>query len=162
MNVHERNGDVLKISTLADFCGTRWNNNALMIPVPEGRQYLMPVALMMGLYRKHSGAHGVRVIGAPEGLNVAASRTGDRLFLHVVNARRRRPVEARFAAQGMDIRAGRVSWFALEPELEIIDYRPDQQVPREKTLDPGAPWEFPAASVSAVELDMGPAELGRT
>jgi hypothetical protein len=59
MNVHERNGDVLKISTLADFCGTRWNNNALMIPVPEGRPYLMPVALMMGLYRKHVGTQGI-------------------------------------------------------------------------------------------------------
>ncbi|HLA40266.1 MAG TPA: alpha-L-arabinofuranosidase, partial [Candidatus Glassbacteria bacterium] len=26
LNVHERHGDVLKIATLADFCGTRWQN----------------------------------------------------------------------------------------------------------------------------------------
>jgi len=157
MNVHERNGDVLKISTLADFCGTRWNNNALMIPVPEGRPYLMPVALMMGLYRKHVGTHGVRLVGGPEGLDVAASRTGDRLFLHVVNTQRRRPVEARFAAQGLRIKTGRASWFALEPELEIIEYRKDQQVPQERALDLRTAWEFPAASVSAVELDVEPA-----
>lgn len=36
MNLHERNGDVLKIATMADFCGTRWQVNALMIPVPTG------------------------------------------------------------------------------------------------------------------------------
>jgi hypothetical protein len=147
---------VLKISTLADFCGTRWNNNALMIPVPEGRPYLMPVALMMQLYRKHAGTHGVRVIGAPEGLDVAASMTGGRLFLHIVNTHRRRPVEARFEVPGQRIKAGRVFWHALEPELEIIDYRQDQQVPQEKSLDVGRPWEFPGASVSAVELDLEP------
>jgi alpha-L-arabinofuranosidase len=157
MNVHERNGDVLKVSTLADFCGTRWNNNALMIPVPEGRPHLMPVAMMMGLYRKHVGTHGVRVVGEPEGLDVAASRTGDRLFLHVVNTQRRQPVKVRFAVPGMRIKTGRVSWFALEPELEIIDYRKEQQVPKEKALDLLTAWEFPAASVSAVELEIEPA-----
>jgi hypothetical protein len=156
MNVHERNGDVLKISTLADFCGTRWNNNALMIPVPEGRPYLMPVALMMGLYRKHVGTQGVRVVAGPEGLDIAASRKGDRFFLHVVNTHRRRSAGARFAVPGRSIRAGRVFWHALEPELEIIDYREDEQVPRKKDLDHRAPWEFPAASVSAVELDIEP------
>jgi alpha-N-arabinofuranosidase len=156
MNVHERNGDLLKISTLADFCGTRWNNNALMIPVPEGRPYLMPVALMMGLYRKHVGSHGVRVGSGPEGLDIAASRKGDRFFLHVVNTHRRRSAGARFAVAGLTIKAGRVFWHALEPELEIIDYREDEQVPKEKILDLGTSWEFPAASVSAVELDIEP------
>ena len=36
LNVHERHGDILKIATLADFAGTRWTNNAIMIPVPGG------------------------------------------------------------------------------------------------------------------------------
>jgi len=156
MNVHERNGDVLKISTLADFCGTRWNNNALMIPVPEGRPYLMPVALMMGLYRKYVGTQGVRVVGGPLGLDVAASRTGERIFLHIVNTQRRRPIAVHFAVSSQRIKAGRVSWFALEPEVEIIGYREDQQVPMEKSLDLQTRWEFPAASVSAVELDVEP------
>ena len=34
LNVHERNGDILKIATLADFCGTRWMNNAIIDPHP--------------------------------------------------------------------------------------------------------------------------------
>ena len=36
LNNHQRHGDVLKIATAADFCGTRWQNNAVMIPVPKG------------------------------------------------------------------------------------------------------------------------------
>lgn len=111
-----------------------------MIPVPEGRPYLMPVALMMGLYRKHVGRHGVRVIGGPDGLDVAASRAGDRLFLHIVNTQRRRTVSARIETQGFRIRAGRVFWHALEPELEIIDYREEQQLPKEKPLDLRTFW----------------------
>jgi hypothetical protein len=35
----------LKIATLADFCGTRWQVNAVMIPTPGGKSYMMPVAL---------------------------------------------------------------------------------------------------------------------
>ena len=32
LNNHERHGDVLKIANLADYCGTRWQTNAVMIP----------------------------------------------------------------------------------------------------------------------------------
>ena len=39
LNVHERYGDKLKIATAADFCGTRWQVNAVMIPVPGGRSF---------------------------------------------------------------------------------------------------------------------------
>src|SRR5438876_513419 len=45
LNNHQRHGDVLKIATAADFCGTRWQNNAVIIPTPKGnnRAYLQPV-----------------------------------------------------------------------------------------------------------------------
>ena len=61
LNNHQRHGDVLKIATAADFCGTRWQNNAVMIPVPKGnnRAYLQPVARVMQLYRHHIGSHAV-------------------------------------------------------------------------------------------------------
>jgi murein DD-endopeptidase MepM/ murein hydrolase activator NlpD len=65
LNVHERNGDLLKIATLADFCGTRWQNNAIMIPVPTGKSYMMPVAMVMSLYRRHSGREAIEVTGTP-------------------------------------------------------------------------------------------------
>ena len=47
-----------------------------MIPVPGGRSFLMPVAMMMSLYRRHTGTKNIAVVRAPDGLDVAASRTG--------------------------------------------------------------------------------------
>jgi hypothetical protein len=154
LNVHERNGDILKIATLADFCGTRWQNNAVMIPVPGGKSFLMPVALVMRLYRRHGGDRAVSVREAPEGLDVAASRTGDRVYLHVVNTNRTQPVASSFRIEGREIAKGRVHWYALDPELEIFEYRPEHTFPREADVEEPWTWTFPAASVSAVELTL--------
>jgi alpha-L-arabinofuranosidase len=157
MNVHERNGDVFKIATLADFCGTRWQNNAIMIPVPGGRSFMMPVAMAMSLYRKHAGAKSVKVTRSPDGLDVAASRTGDKVFLHVVNTRRTRSVKARFSVEGMTMARGRSFCFALDPEFEVFEYRDEHTFPKESALEPNQAWVFPPASVSAVEIDVRPA-----
>jgi alpha-N-arabinofuranosidase len=156
LNVHERNGDLLKIATLADFCGTRWQNNAVMIPVPAGRSFMMPVAMVMSLYRRHSGREAVEVVVGPEDLDVTASRTADRLFLHVVNTRRTRSVKSVFQVAGRKITGGRVYWFDPPPEFEVFEYRPECTFPKESRVDAGLAWTFPAASVSAVELTMEP------
>jgi hypothetical protein len=140
LNVHERNGDLLKIATLADFCGTRWQNNAIMVPVPGGKSFMMPVAMVMSLYRKHTGTQAVEVTAAPDGLDVTASRAGDRVFLHVVNTRRTQSVQSTF-----------------HPEFEVFEYAPECTFPQESALSPPAAWTFPAASVSAVELMTEPA-----
>ena len=55
LNVHTRHGDVLKIATAADFCGTRWQVNAVIIPTPGGKSYLMPVARVMASTAAMSG-----------------------------------------------------------------------------------------------------------
>ena len=157
LNVHERNGDVLKIATLADFCGTRWQNNAVMIPVPGGKPFMMPVAMVMSLYRKHTGSHSVAIQNAPDDLDVVASRTGDRVFLHVVNTNRTKSVSSSFNISGREITGGRAYWFALEPEFEIFQYAPEHTFPQEKELETGSTWTFPAASVSAIELVAQPA-----
>jgi hypothetical protein len=153
LNVHERHGDALKIATLADFCGTRWQVNALMIPVPDGRSYLMPVGLVMALYRKHSGQKLCAVARAPEGLDVTASRTGNRLFLHVVNTQRTRSVTATLGAGRLAVRSGRVFTLAADPEAEIIETDPDVVRLSEAALPADRRWSFPAASVTAVELE---------
>jgi len=157
LNVHERHGDVLKIATLADFCGTRWQVNALMIPVPGGRSYLMPVGLVMALYRKHSGQNACTVVEAPDGLDVTASRTGSRLFLHVVNTHRSRSVSARITANRQALRRGTVFALAADPEVEIIETDPDVVRLAEGVLPPDGTWTFPAASVTAVELEIADA-----
>src|SRR4051812_31358678 len=160
LNNHQRHGDVLKIATAADFCGTRWQNNAVMIPVPRGNTpaYLQPVARVMRLYRRHSGSHAIRVAGAPDALDVVASRRDDTVFLHVANTLRTRAVRAVLQVQGHGIRGGRVFEISGETTGEL-SYLNSAQVMNttERVLATGASWEFPAASVSAVELELSPA-----
>ena len=161
LNVHERNGDLLKIATLADFCGTRWQVNAVMIPTPRGKSYLMPVARVMGLYGKHRGRKAADVTAVPRGLDVTASRTGSRVFLHVVNTDRTRSVTARLAVDGMRITSGRVFEIAADPEFEVAEDSADALAPIERILPRSRGWTFPAASVSAVELSVVKPREGR-
>ncbi len=154
LNVNERHGDVLKIATLADFCGTRWQVNAIMIPVPRGQSYMMPVALVMALYRHHTGRNAVGVNSWPDDLDVTASRTADRIYLHVVNTSRTRSVTARLLVNGTNITSGRIYEMAGDPEYEVIQTDPHRVKVVEKSLPPHGRWSFPPASVSAVELDI--------
>jgi alpha-L-arabinofuranosidase len=157
LNNHQRHGDMLKIATAADFCGTRWQNNAVIIPVPknQGRAYLQPVARVMQLYRHHLGSHAIEVKRTPDGLDIAGSRSGDTLYLHVVNTQRTRSVKAGFQIEGRQIQSGRVFEMADDPMVEVT-YLNSAEVMRvaEKTLGDVARWEFPAASVSVVELKL--------
>lgn len=157
-NVHERHGDRLKIATLADFCGTRWQVNAIMIPVPGGKAFMMPVARVMCLYRHHTGEAAVGVTRCPNNLDVTASRTGDRLYLHVVNTERTRSVDVELGVEATRVASGRVFTLAADPEFEVFEHQPEVLEPVEQALPASGRWTFPAASVSAVELDLGHAE----
>ena len=154
LNVQARHADILGISTLADFCGTRWQTNALMIPVPRGQAFMMPVAGVMNLPRHHVGERAAVVEGVPVSLDVTASRTDKRIFLHVVNTERSRSISARLAVSGMKIAAGRLFTHATEPEFEVMEDTPGVLEPVEQTLAEGGRWTFPAASVTAIELDL--------
>jgi alpha-N-arabinofuranosidase len=159
LNNHQRHGDVLKIATAADFCGTRWQNNAVMIPVPKGnnRAYRQPVARVMGLYRHHIGSHALKVNGAPSSLDVVASRRGDTVFLHVANTLRTGAVSATLQVEGHSIQSARVFEITADT-TEELSYLNSSDVMKttERVLTTGGPWEFPPASVSAVELQLAP------
>lgn len=154
LNIQERNGDILKIATLADFCGTRWMVNALMIEQPGKKAYLMPVGRVMGLYAKHVGKHGVAASAPPE-LDVAASRTGGRVYLHVVNTSMDQCHTARFDVGGAAPSGGKAYVLAQDPRWEIMLGNRDGLKVEEQPVADGA-FTFPAASVTAVELDFGP------
>lgn len=151
LNVHARNGDLLKIATLADFSGTRWMVNAVM--TPPGFSYLMPVAHVMALFRKHLGEKSVDVTNSPCGLDITASRTGDKVFLHVVNTGRTSPVRTKLAVDGYKISGGKIFQIAADPMYEVMDSA-EILKPSEHTVPASGTWIFPAASVSAVELDL--------
>jgi hypothetical protein len=158
LNIHQRHGDVLKIATAADFCGTRWQNNAVIIPTPKSnnRAYLQPVARVMQLYRHHIGSHAIKVDGVPDGLDVVASRRDGTVYLHVVNTQRTRAVAASIQIGRNPPRNGRVFEITADPaeELSYLNSA-DQMKTVEKPFAAGGAWEFPAASVSAMELTIG-------
>ena len=159
LNNHQRHGDVLKIATAADFCGTRWQNNAVIIPTPKGnnRAYLQPVARVMRLYRHHIGSHAIGAGSQPDGLDLVASRRGDTVYLHVANIRRTRAVTTTIQIAGHVIRGGRVFEISADPAVEV-SYLNDADVMKtvEKPFAVDGVWEFPAASVSALELQIEP------
>jgi len=157
MNIYQRHGDRVSICTGADFCGTRWTVNAVKVQVPRGISYLMPVASIMRLFKKHNGKHGIGTLSCPADLDVAASRSDTAVYLHVVNLNYRKPVQTTFAVRGKEIAGVRVFEIAPENPRQSVDQdRPDVFAPKEKVLPPGRTWtwNFPAASVSAVELQL--------
>ena len=114
---------------------------------------MMPVAIVMSLYRHHTGKKAVDVSTVPDGLDVTASRSSDRIFLHVVNTSRERSKTAKLVINNMKIRTGSIFELAANPEFEVIQTQSDHIVPVKKDLPKNGMWTFPPASVSAVELD---------
>ena len=157
MNIYQRHGARVKIATAADFNGNRWSNMAVMLPEPHGHSFLMPVASIARLFHKHNGTHGIDVKSSPPGLDVAASRAGDKIYLHIASAEYRRPVSATLAVAGMRIVGGRTYQIAPENLRQAVNQdQPDVFAPREIAVagGPAPECRFPAGSVSVVELDV--------
>ena len=125
-------------------------------PPGRGKAFLMPVVRAMSLCRHHFGKEFVLVPAHPDGLDVTASRTADKVFLHVVNTQRSRSVKAILDVTEMRISSGEVLEIAVQPEMEITRFTPRALQPTKKPLPSGDTWEFPPASVSAIELNCEP------
>ncbi|UCE43361.1 MAG: twin-arginine translocation signal domain-containing protein [Candidatus Aminicenantes bacterium] len=157
MNTYLRHGDRVKICTGADFCGTRWTVNTVMMPVPRGKSFLLPIGSIMRLFKRNIGRSGITIGSCPTGLDIAASRSEDKIFLHVLNMNYNDSVQASFSVDGATITGGKVHEIAPEsPRSYVNQNRPDVFDPEVKNLQPGRPkeWTFPATSVSVVELDI--------
>lgn len=156
MNIYQRHGRLVRMATGADFEGTRWTVNAVMLQVPGRISYLMPAGSIARLFKRHNGKQAVAAKSAPSELDIAASRSENRVFLHVVNLSYSRTVRAALAVEGRRIAGGRVFEIAPEDPREYVNVdQPEVFTPREKPIPPGAPaWSFPRTSVSAVELEL--------
>jgi hypothetical protein len=155
MNIYQRHGKYVRIATAADFQGNRWTVTALMLQTPRGISYFTPAGSVMRLFKRHDGRQGVAVQSAPPSLDIAASRDGNRYYLHVANTDYRRPVEGRLSVDGLTITGGRVYEIAPSDLRQYVNQdQPDIFRPRESTLPGPSPvWRFPAGSVSAIEID---------
>jgi alpha-L-arabinofuranosidase len=152
LNIHERHGDLLKIANIADFCGTRWQTNAIMLTGVNGKPFMMPVAKVMALYRKHAGRSFVGVSNVPQDLDITASRTDNTIYLHIVNTDRTRARSLNLAVDGFTLRGGKAFTIAAEPEFEIMSSANDPMLVRESNLPATEPISLPPASVSALEI----------
>ena len=153
LNLYQRHGDLLKIANLGDFCGTRWQTNVIMLPTPGGKSYLMPLGKVTALYRKHTGQNFVRVKNnnAPD-LDITASRTGNKFFLHVVNTSRTRDQKCGLSIEGFAVQSAKVYEMTGDLAREIMAADDDPMTLSEKEITPNEPHVFPAASVTVVEM----------
>lgn len=159
MNIYQRHGAMVKISTAADFSGTRWTTNAVIIQVPRGISYLLPAGSVMRLFKKYHGTHALAVQSAPAELDIAASRSDDEIMLHVANLSYARAVEAGIEVEGRSIEECRIILVAPPDLRQSVDEdNPQIFQPVELTLPQRLPvtFRFPAGSVSAVVLKLEP------
>jgi hypothetical protein len=155
MNLYQRHGTRVKIATTADFNGTRWTTNALIHQMPAGVSYLLPAGAVARLFKRHNGTQGVSVKSSPAALDIAASRAGDTIFLHVANLNYNRATEATLAVKGMVVTGGRVLEIAPEnPRQEISPLNPEVFKPTERALPQAevVKHRFAARSITVVEL----------
>lgn len=153
LNLYERNGDRLKIAITCDFIGTRWMCNGVLIPGFPGQTFMLPVTHIHALYGKHKGKKGIKVTNAPNALDISASRTGKKIFLHVVNTNRTESVKVVFGVDGMNVKEGTVWSISKPSEYEIFSKKTSEACdPVKNALPESGAWTFPGASVTAIEL----------
>ncbi len=158
-HVYQRYADIVKIGTMADFCGNRWQNNAVMIPTPawDGPAYLQPVGQVMRLYRHHIGKYStdVSVSDAAAMVDAASSisEDGKTLCLHLANLSRTKAQDLLLETPDGTVREWKAYVIAADPEREITMLEPDLFAPEERA-GTGPAFTLPAAGVAAVEIPL--------
>ena len=125
----------------------------------------MPVGVIMQFFKDHSGPHGLQVTPAVGSLELSASRSDSRVYLHVVNTDLHRSEALDLALDQTVIRSARVFEIAPGDVAAYVDHeRPNPFTPVERSVevkDNRVSWTFPAASVSVLELDIATDAIGQ-
>ncbi len=153
-NVLMRNSDILDIATLADFFGTSWQVNAILMPnaTPYGIPYLQPVGAVMRLFRRHQGERALEVsyTGA---VDAVASATDNRIYLHIANTDMHAHQTLKLDVSGRTVTSARMYCIAADAETEITPDRADCFAVRETVID-GDTVILPPAAAAAIEIDL--------
>jgi alpha-L-arabinofuranosidase len=153
MNAYLRHGDRIRICTGADFNGSRWTVNAVMMPQPGGASFLMPIGHLMKWFNREKGTHGISVQNCPKELDIAATIDDNTVYLHVLNTSFTNSLSSNIKIKDKTITGGKVLEMAPEDRMVHIDQtRPRLFEPVEKTWS--QKWSFPPASVSIVKLNI--------
>jgi hypothetical protein len=125
------------------------------IPVPSGKSFLLPIGAVMRLYKKYGGDQGIQVKEAPSDLDIAGTRRGDAVCLHILNTNYTRSVKTEIQIDDAEIQGCRVYEIAPDDPRAYVDRdRRDTFDPTEREVGVDLPVSltFPPASVSVVEL----------
>ncbi|OQA82344.1 MAG: hypothetical protein BWY31_03220 [Lentisphaerae bacterium ADurb.Bin242] len=104
----------------------------------------------MALYAAHIGRDAVHV-SAPNGIDAAASRTEDKLFLHLVNLDRTAAKRTHFQIPGFSETPERILEISAASETEITEMTPELFAPHE-VLSTDGTYTLPGAGVSVIEF----------
>ena len=136
--------------------GNRWQNNAIMLPTPmwtpDSRAYFLPAGTIMGLYSRHIGRQAVPA-DAPDGVDAAASRTDNTVYLHLVNLDRTQSKTIDFTVDGAAKTPSRILEISAVPTDTVCDTCPDIFKPKD-IAPAGSSYTLPAAGVAAVEFQL--------
>ena len=154
-NVIMRHSDVLDIATLADFLGNVWQCNALMVPTPmreNSKCYLQPVGEVMRLFGAHQGKMALDVSGGGV-VDAVASKTGDKLFLHLANTSMTSAETLQLDLGGRAIKEATIYYIAADPALEITPVNIGCFEEKCEPIENGT-VTLPKAAVAAVEITL--------
>ena len=162
-NVFMRNSDILDIATLADFFGTSWQVNAVMLPnniplrapLPGMKPlapYLQPVGVVMSLFGHHQGKHHVD-ISYNGAVDAVASMTDNKLFIHIANTDMNYAQELKLDTCGKEIESAKMFCVSAKAETEVT---PDCQdcFPTVESVIEGNVVTLPPAGVAAIEITL--------
>ena len=161
-NVIMRNSDILDIATMADFFGTAWQVNALIIPNNNPQSpapgtsakppYLQPVGSVMSLFGHHQGKHALDLThNGP--IDAVASKTGNTIYLHIANTDMNASQTLSLDFGGHEVRAARMYVISAKPDVEITYENPNCFDPKDMAVDARAIL-LPAAAVAAIEVEL--------
>ncbi|MEO1020757.1 MAG: alpha-L-arabinofuranosidase, partial [Pseudomonadota bacterium] len=158
-NLYVRNADIVDIATLSDFFGTTWMVNALMLGSPREAPYLMPAGKIARFYQRYMGDYLIEAAVANSSLDIAATRRGNILVLHIVNTDLHDPQPVSFHVNGDRVMRAEVTMIAPgSPGASVYgdEYDPivEQTITLKVPTDGVMTWHVPAASVSAVQLHL--------
>jgi hypothetical protein len=154
MNVYHRNSDVIDIATLADFFGTVWQVNALMLPAPiqSGPAYLQPVGTVMSLFRHHQG-HYAADISYTGDIDAVASMDDGKIFIHIANTDRHNGQNLSFEFAGRSVKSATMFYVAQPSDVEITPSNANVFAIQQCSVDV-RDMTLPRAAVAAIEIEL--------
>lgn len=151
LNVIMRHSDILDIATMADFFGTVWQVNAVMLPAPitgSTTPYLQPVGAVMSLFGHYQGKQALDCT-YDSGIDAVASATGDKVYVHIANT-------DMHSSRQISLNIGKSATMhviAADPKTEITMDHQDVFAVESRVIDP-ADFTLPAAAVAAIEIEL--------